>query len=54
MTSSMECSNFPDSGTLTVKMVRQSDTSTLCTLDSASGTKNTQNASTGQWGLLPQ
>lgn len=48
---SYECSNFPDSGTLTVKIVRQSDTTTLCTLDSASGTKNTQNASTGQWGL---
>lgn len=46
-----ECSNYPDSGTLAVKIVRTSDISTLTTLDGASGTKNTQNASNGQWGL---
>lgn len=46
-----ECSNYPDSGTLTVKIVGSSGTSTVTALDSATGSKNTQNASSGQWGL---
>ena len=46
-----ECSNYPDSGTLSIQWVSGASSDRIIAIDSATGSKNTQNAHSGQWGL---